>query len=292
MPFKYSISNWIYGEEELQATFERLSRYGYDGVELMGEPAEYDVKEVLSLCQKYNLKVLSIAGMYPWPTSERDLSNPDPEVRTRAVQYLKSCCDFASELEARVIIVVPAAVAKTQPVGNPREEEDWLRAYDNEWKWAVDSIGKAAVYAEKHGVFLAIEPINRYESFLVNTCEQAIRMKREIGSPAVKIHLDTFHMNIEEQNPADAIRLAGKDLVNVHVADSNRTAVGEGHIDFHAIIQALLDIDYQRTLSLEPLPPVPDPYIAARIKRFMPLRDDYARLSIERLKAIESELRR
>lgn len=292
MSFKYCISNWIYGDEELQTTFRRLQRYGYDGVELMGEPDKYEIKEVRSLSNKLRLQVLTIAGMYPWPTDDRDLSNPDPGIRARAVQYLKNCCDFASELGARVIIVVPAAVARTQPVGNPRNEDDWLKAYDNEWKWAVDCIGKASIYAEKKGVFLAIEPINRYESFLVNTCEQAIKMKREIGSPAVKIHLDTFHMNIEERSLADAIRLAGKDLVNLHVADSNRTAVGEGHIDFRSIFQALLDIDYQWTLSLEPLPPVPDPYIAARIKRFEPLRDDYARFSIERLKAIESELRR
>lgn len=292
MAFKYAISNWIYGEEKLEVTFGRLSRFGYDGVELMGEPSQYDVEAVCALCKRLGLKVLSIAGMYPWPTEERDLSNPDPGVRSRAVQYLKDCCDFADKLGARIIIVVPSAVGKIQPAGNPRSEEEWLKAYEQEWELAVESISEAAVYAEKSGVTLAIEPINRYETFLVNTCEQGLRMIKDINSPAVKLHLDVFHMNIEERDPAGAIRCAGEMLVNLHVADSNRTAVGEGHVDFHAIMQALLDIGYNAALTLEPLPPVPDPYMAARMKRFMPLWDDYARLSIERLKAIEEALRR
>ncbi|HBT47860.1 MAG TPA: sugar phosphate isomerase/epimerase [Peptococcaceae bacterium] len=291
MAFKYSISNWIYGDEDLETTFQRLKRYGYDGVELMGEPARYDVGEVEALCEKYGLKVLSIAGMYPWPTEERDLSNPREEVRRRAVQYLKDCCDFAVRLEAGVIIVVPSAVGKVLPVGEPRDEEEWLKAYDKEWKLAVESLGEAALYAEKQGVVLAIEPINRYETFLVNTCEQGLRMIQEIRSPAVKLHLDVFHMNIEERDVAQAIRAAKGVLVNLHVADSNRTAVGEGHIDFKAVLEGLLDIGYEGMLTLEPLPPVPDPYMAARMKRFMHLWDDYARISIERLKDIEGELR-
>jgi len=291
MAFQYVISNWIYGDEDLRTTFERLHRFGYDGVELMGEPGKYDVGEVQRLCREFGLRVLTIAGMYPWPTDERDLSNPDPAVRSRAVRYLKECCDFACELGARVVIVVPSAVAKTQPVGNPRDDEEWLRAYRDEWRWAVDSIGKAAVHAEARGVFLAIEPINRYETFLVNTCEQGLRMMHEINSPAVRLHLDTFHMNIEEADPARAVLEAGEALVNLHIADSNRRAVGEGHTDFRAIIRALLDIGYKWTLSLEPLPPVPDPYLAARIKRFEHLRDEYAQVSIERLKAMEKELR-
>lgn len=291
MGFKYSVSNWIYGEETLDVTLERLSRYGYDGIELMGEPGRYKVEEVYALCKKFGLKVLSIAGMYPWPTDERDLSNPSETVRSRAVQYLKDCCDFAARLEAGVIIVVPSAVGKTLPVGEPRSEEQWLEAYEKEWKLAVEAVGEAALYAERKGVVLAIEPINRYETFLVNTCEQGLKMIKEIGSPAVKLHLDVFHMNIEEKDIPEAIRTASGMLVNLHVADSNRTAVGEGHVDFRAVIDALLDIGYEGMLTLEPLPPVPDPYMAARMKRFMHLWEDYARVSIERLKGIEDELR-
>ena len=105
----------------------------------------------------------------------------------------------------------------------------------------------------------------------------------------VKLHLDTFHMNIEEKDPAEAIRKAGELLVNVHIADSNRQAVGYGHTDFRAIIRALKDIEYERALALEPLPPVPDPYVAARLSRYQHLRYVYAEECIARLRQFEKE---
>ncbi len=287
---KYSISNWIYGDEPLRETFERLKRYGYDGVELMGEPRLYRVEEIRGLCREFGLQVLSIAGIYPWPTEERDLANPEPEVRERAVKYLRECVDFALDVGAPLIIVVPSAVAKTSPVGQFDTEDGWVEAAEQEWAYALESVRKAAAYAEQKAILLAIEPINRYETFLVNNVDQGLRFVSEAGSSAVKLHLDTFHMNIEEKDPAEAIGKAGGLLVNVHIADSNRQAVGYGHTDFEAIMRALKDIDYQGTLALEPLPPVPDPYIAARLKRYQRLRDLYAEECIARLRQYEREV--
>ena len=286
---KYSISNWIYGDEPLRETFERLKRYGYDGVELMGEPRLYGVEEIRELCREFGLQVLSIAGIYPWPTEERDLANPDPEVRERAVKYLRECVEFAVDVGAPLIIVVPSAVAKTSPVGQFDTEDAWVEAAKQEWANAVGSVRKAAAYAEQKGVLLAIEPINRYETFLVNNVDQALRFVSEMEARAVKLHLDTFHMNIEEKDPAEAIRKAGELLVNVHIADSNRQAVGYGHTDFEAIMKTLKEIGYERALALEPLPPVPDPYIAARLKRYQHLRDLYAEECIARLRQYERD---
>jgi len=135
-----------------------------------------------------------------------------------------------------------------------------------------------------------VEPINRYETFLVNNAQEGLKFVAEVESPAVKIHLDVFHMNIEEPNSAEAIRCCGKLLINLHIADSNRQAVGEGNVDFRAIMQSLKKIDYQWALTLEPLPPVPDPYIAARLKRFESLRDEYAKKCITRLRKLEKGL--
>lgn len=288
---KYGISNWIYGGEPLELTCARLQRFGYDGIELMGEPSEYDPQRVNELCRARDLRVVSLAGMYPWPTEERDLANPDPRVRERAVDYLKDCVDFAVAISAPLIIVVPSSVAKARPVGTFETEEAWVEEAEREWHYAVDSVRQAAEYALPRHIRLAVEPINRYESFLVNTCEQGLRFVRQVGSEAVALHLDTFHMNIEEADPAQAIRAAGRLLINVHIADSNRQGVGRGHTDYRAIMQALLDIGYEGALVLEPLPPVPDPYIAARLKRYESLRDTYAEESITRLRAIENELR-
>lgn len=161
-------------------------------------------------------------------------------------------------------------------MGQPDSEKAWKKAVAREWGYAVGSVRKAAAYAEQKGVLLAIEPINRYESFLINNVDQALRFISEVDSEAVNLHLDTFHMNIEEPDPAEAIRKAGSPLVNMHVSDSQRGPVGHGHIDFAAIMKALKEIDYQGALTMEPLPPEPDA-----------LRDAYAEECITRLRAYE-----
>lgn len=288
---KYSISNWIYGDEPLETTFERLQRYGYDGVELKGEPKLYQAEEVKELCKKYNLSVLSIAGIYPWPTRDRDIASPDDGVRKKAIGYLQSCIDLAAGVGAPLVVVVPSAVGKVSPMDNFKDEEEWIQAKERAWSHAILSVREAARYAEARGILLAVESINRYETFLVNTAEDGLRFIAEVNSPAVKIHLDVFHMNIEEADPAEAIRRCGEELlVNLHISDSNRMAVGDGHIDFKAIMNALKEINYQRALTLEPLPPVPDPYVAARLKRYEALRDKYAEQCITRLRRLEEEI--
>lgn len=287
---KYSISNWIYGDEPLEVTFQRLQKYGYDGVELKGEPKLYQTGEVRKLCKKYNLSVLSIAGIYPWPTLERDIASPDEGVRKKAVDYLQNCVDLAAGVGAPLVVVVPSAVGKTSPIDSFEDEEEWIQEKERVWNYAVLSVREAAKYAEAKGILLVIEPINRYETFLVNTAEEGLRFIAEVNSPAVKIHLDVFHMNIEEANPAEAIRRCGKLLMNLHISDSNRMAVGDGHVDFRAIMYALKEIRYQWALTLEPVPPVPNPYVATCLKRYEYLRDKYAEQCITRLKNLEKEI--
>lgn len=287
---KYSISNWIYSDEPLEVTFRRLKKYNYDGVELKGEPDFYRIKEVSELCQKYNLTVLSIAGIYPWPTRERDIASADGEVRKRAIDYLRSCVDLAVGVNSPLVVVVPSSVGRTSPVDDSGNEKKWIKERDRAWKRAVLTVREAAKYAGDKGIFLAIEPINRYETFLVNTADDGLKFVEEVGSPAVKIHLDTFHMNIEESEPADAIRRCGELLINLHISDSNRRAVGDGHFDFRAMMRALKDINYQQALALEPVPPVPNPYIAISLKRFDHLRDKYAAQCIVNLKRLEKEI--
>jgi len=161
---------------------------------------------------------------------------------------------------------------------------------EREWHHAVESVRRAGAYGAQQGVLLAVEPINRYETFLVTTAAAGLRFVRDVGLESVKIHLDTFHMNIEESDPAEAVRQVGPLLINVHVADSNRQAVGQGHTDFRGILQALKDIAYPGALVLEPLPPVPNPYVAARLRAQVPVHDRCAERSIRRLKDLEESL--
>jgi sugar phosphate isomerase/epimerase len=286
---KYSMSNWIYDDEPLRVTFQRLQKYGYDGVELVGEPQRYDTQEVKRLCQEFELSVLSIIGWSIWPL-ERDLAHPDPQMRQKALKYAAECVDLAAAVGAPLVVAIPASAGRTSPIGQPDTAKAWKEAVAREWDYAVESVKAAAAHAEEKGVLLAIEPINRYESFLVNNVDQGLRFVQEVDSKGVRLHLDAFHMNIEEKDLAEAVRKAGDLLVNMHFSDSNRQAVGQGHTDFKALIRALKEINYQGILTMEPVPPAPDAFMAISMEEFLPLRDVYAEECITRLRQYEKEV--
>lgn len=287
----YSMSNWIYdlGQEPLETTFQRLKRYGYDGVELIGEPQQYDVAEVRRLCMRYSMRVLSVLSWCIAPTESRDLAHPDPSIHENSIAYVRQSIDLASALGAEIVIVIPAPAGRTTPAGDASTDELWQAAYEREWRNAVEGVQTVAAYAEGKRMLLAIEPINRYETFLINNIDQGLRFVKEVSSPAVKLHLDAFHMNIEEKDLAEAVRRAGSLLVNMHLADSTRGPVGSGSTDFPAIFRALKEIGYSGPLTLEPSPPHPNGIMAARSHAFVPLRDEYAAQSIARLRECERE---
>lgn len=244
---KYSVSNWIYGEEPIEKTLERLAKFGYDGVEVKGAPESYDVGELRDVLSSYSLEVSSICGLWPWDNVDHmksnDLANPDERVRGKAIKYVKDCLTFGSRLGASCMVVVVGGCGKT------------MRLHEKEWEFGVESVRLAGKHAEDVGVTMAIEPINRYELFLLNNVEQGLRFVKDVSMEGVKLMLDTFHMNIEEADPAASIRKAGEYLVHLHVADSNRQSVGRGHIDFKGIVKSLKEINYKGYLTMEPLPP-------------------------------------
>ncbi len=287
---QYAVSNWIYGDEPLRETFARLVRFGYQGVELVGEPERYEPSGVLELREEFGLKVTSVLSWCIWGIAGRDLASPDESERAAAQRYCQACIDLASDVGAPIVVVLPAAAGRTAPVGEPESEEDWLSSYEIEWDNGVNSIRRAAAYAAERDVCLALEPINRYETFLVTNVNQALEFLDAAGSDNLKLHLDTFHMNIEEADMRAAIRRAGDLLVNMHVSDSNREAPGRGHIDFAALMEALNDVGYDGTLTLEPVPPGPDPVLAARMSANLALRDAYAKEGIDHLREIERTL--
>ena len=277
---QYSISNWIYATEDLEKSLQRLAKYKYDAVELEGEPdkEKYEPKKVKKMLQQYGLKVSSIAGMYLWKEEiKRDLASSDKKIREQTIIYLFKCIDYAQLMGAKLVIVVPAAVSKLAPSLSKKED----------WKNSVKAVQEVAKYAEKKDILLAIEPINRYETYLVNSVQDALGYACEVNSSHVKIMADTFHMNIEERDIPEAIRIAGNNLINVHIADSNRCSVGRGHINFKALIKALKEINYQYALTLEPLPPVSDPYLALEGGVSENIFNQYAAESIMGLKYFE-----
>jgi sugar phosphate isomerase/epimerase len=228
------------------------------------------------LAHDAGIAVSSISSMY---TAERDLCHPDARVRGEAVDYVRAVADLAAATGAATIIVAPSAVMKTRRLGSA----------DDEWRWAVESIRAGGEYAASVGVDVALEPWNRYETYFLNRLEQAIELWEACGLENGGVMGDTFHMNVEEQSIADALRAAGGVLRHVHLADSNRAVAGRGHTDFRPILQALLDVGYDGYLSFEVMAPSGDPMgipEGAGPESF----DADTQQAIEHLRALERDL--
>jgi sugar phosphate isomerase/epimerase len=157
-----------------------------------------------------------------------------------SIQYVNDVAKMVYEWGGSVISLVPATVGKIIPDAKPEEE----------WEWAIEGIQEIYAYTEDHGIQIGIEPINRFETYFINRGEQALALAEAVG-PNCGVCLDTFHMNLEEENMFDTIKKVGKRLVNFHVADNNRMAPGMGHLDWPKIIKTLKGIDYDKVLSVE-----------------------------------------
>lgn len=288
--FKYAVSNWIYGGEDLELTYRRLHRAGFDGVELVGEPDRHDPERVLALNRQYGLKVTSVLSWCLWPIASRDLAHPDREMRRQAVEYIARNVDLAVAVGAPIVVVIPGPAGRPAPHGAGEDAPAWQRLAHEEWQLAVDSVRTAADYARERGVLLAVEPINRFESYLVNSAVHGVAFINAVGQDNVKLHLDTFHMHIEDPDIGEAIRLAGPLLVNMHLSDSNRQAIGRGHFDFRGLLRALRTIDYSGYLVLEPLPAHPNPFVGNRLEEHRARWDDDAADSIACLRGLERGL--
>jgi len=284
---KYAINNWVYDDEPLRETFKRLSRYGYDGIELKGEPSLYDIEEIKSLCTEFDLQVTSVLGWTIWGIPGRDLSSPDEAERAAAVKFLKEVVDFTVQLEAPILLVLPFPAGRTTPTGDPQSEDEWISTAAAEWKNAVDSVRQVSEYAFNQDLTLAVEPINRFETYQLTTAEQALKFIREVNAVNVKLNLDTYHMNIDESDPVEAVRRSGEHLVHLHVAGSNRQAPGSGHTDFVELYKVLEALEFQGTIALEPVPPGANPGMAIKLSANLPLRDQYAEEGIAFLRSLE-----
>lgn len=275
--FKYAYNQLVYYGEEVGESIDRVARFGYDGIELAGEPDAFDAADVRRRVADAGIAVSSICSIY---NDERDLAHPDEGVRKNALQYIKQVAEFASEVGAPTVIVAPTACMKLQRLA-PAEDE---------WRWAVEGIRAGGEYAATLGIDLTLECWNRYETYFLNRLEQGVEMLREIGLPNAGVMGDTFHMNIEEVSIADAFRQAGSVLNHVHLADSNRAAPGQGHLDFAPILQALADIEYNGYLSFELLPPSADPFGVMRAGGHADFFDRFTEQAIEQIRAAEPAL--
>jgi D-psicose/D-tagatose/L-ribulose 3-epimerase len=181
--------------------------------------------------------------------NDTDITSDDPAIRARGVEYLLKCVDETADIGATSFSGVIYSQHVKPATARPTEEA---------WQYSADALRRVADRAAERGVVIALEPVNRYETYLVNTCEQAIRLRDLVGRDNVKIHLDTYHMNIEEKDFYDATIRAGKDLVHYHLCENDRGIPGTGQVDWDGIFRALAEIGYQGNAALESFVDVTD----------------------------------
>jgi D-psicose/D-tagatose/L-ribulose 3-epimerase len=224
---------------------EKLADMGFDLIEIAVEdPQLIEVGRLKQAVQARGLGAV-VCGAFGL---ERNLSSLDPDVRRTAETYLYWLIEAASELEAE-IVCGPMYSA----VGKPRLPQ--AKDRQTEWQLAVDGLGQASAYAARHGVRLAFEPLNRFETDMINIVDQGLALIEAVGADNLGFHLDTFHMHLEEKDSAAAVRRAGSRVFHVHACENDRGVPGTGQVSWGAIFQALGEIGYDRAVVIESFTP-------------------------------------
>ena len=236
-----SMHNWMRAEP-LEVTLARLAKYGYESIEISGEPEQYNADEVRPLLAKYGLRCW---GSVTLMLGDRNLVAGDPAKRASSVQYTKDCIDLVAALDGHEMTIVPATVGKITPDGTPEQE----------WEWAVASLQDVYDHSQRAGVRLAIEPLNRFETYVVNRGAQAMALAEAVG-PDCGVCLDAFHINIEEADIYQAITDCAQRLTDFHAADNNRMPAGMGTYDWPRVVRTLRHVGYDGALTAEFVAPV------------------------------------
>jgi len=252
---KLSWSNWGFGVESLSESAARLEKAGIKYIELHGNHYSsdlgYKAGETLKILADHGVKTAGICGMF---SVDNDLSSNRAVHRQSAIDYIKRELDFASEVGAGYMLIVPGAC------GRPDKYDD------TELDRSVETLNKVADLFVEHGVKAAIEPIRSAEVSFIHTIAEAKFFIEAVNHPGVQyINGDLYHMQVEEPHIGEAILDAGEKLVNLHMADSNRCALGEGSLDLDTVIMSLYLIGYHnadRFATPEPLGPGGAPYPA------------------------------
>jgi D-psicose/D-tagatose/L-ribulose 3-epimerase len=229
-----------FGDDKL-GLCEHVAELGFDTIEIcIEDPALVDPAAVSRAAAAAGVGVLVCGAFGP----DRDISHEEPEVRAAAAGYLETCVDIAAVVGSPLVSgPMYSATGKTRLASDEERRQ--------QWELAVEGLRAVADYAAERDVTLAIEPLNRFETDLVNTVEQGVALCRDIDRPNAGLLLDTFHMNIEEKDIAAALRSAGPHLKHFHACENDRGAPGSGHVEWEDVFAALADLGYDGEIVIE-----------------------------------------
>ncbi|MGV3559375.1 TIM barrel protein [Larkinella arboricola] len=242
---------WIYWHD-LETSMAKAASLGFDAVELFTASADAVAPDRLAtLSDQFGVKIAAVGTGAGKVIHGLTLTDPDAHVRSKAVAFIADMIAFGAGFGA------PAIIGSMQGNAVPGV------AHEQALDWLAEGLNILGKQAEDQGVTLIYEPLNRYETNLINRLEDGVTLLQSLETPGVKLLADLFHMNIEETSLADSIRSAGSSIGHVHFADSNRRPVGGGHTAMADIVTALQKINYAGFISAEAFP-WPNPDEAAR----------------------------
>ena len=223
---------------------KKASDIGFDVLEFQAQPllemSNDHMKDLAKYAEECGIELTYSLGL----DRNYDVSSLDEKVRLGGVAYLQRIVERIGFMGGTLLSGVSYA-----GWGVPDNFLDDKRPY---WDQSIKSMREIIKTAEDNGVTYCVEAVNRFETCLINTAAEALAYVAEIDSPNIGVLLDTYHMNIEENNIGDAIRLVGDKLTSFHTGENNRTAPGRGHLDWDEIFGALADINYKNRIVSEP----------------------------------------
>jgi D-psicose/D-tagatose/L-ribulose 3-epimerase len=258
---------------------DHAKKLGFDLIEVpLMEIDQVDPVAIKARLERANLGVCTSTAC----NDDTDLTGEDAATRQRGVAYLKQCVEATAAMGGTSFSgVLYSALGRT--IEEMPGEVYWARA--------AEGLREVARFAQDHGVTLGLEPINRYETFLVNTCDQALQLRERIGEPNVAIHLDAYHMNIEEEEFYTPTQKAAPHLCHYHLSESHRGTPGTGTVDWASIYRALAESGYNGVVGLESFTQVSDALRAATCiwRPLAPSSDYLLTHGLAYLKAREAE---
>lgn len=276
----FGVSTWLWTSPFTTASipelFPKVAQMGFDVIEIAVEdPTLIDAKAVKSAAGQYGLKV-NICGAFG---PSRDLTHEETSVHKACFSYIESCLELCEELGVSFFGgPMYSAVGKARMVSPEQRKK--------EWALAVKNLRVVCDRAAAHGVLIALEPLNRFESDLVNTAEDVLRMVKDINHPAAKIMLDGFHMNIEERSIEKAIVTAGDHLVHLQVSENYRGTPGSGQTDWAAYRRGLESIKYKGVVTIESFTPQ-NKELAGAVCFWHPMADNQDDFALEGLQFLK-----
>jgi D-psicose/D-tagatose/L-ribulose 3-epimerase len=258
--------------------FDYARDVGFGAVEVCVEaPEQLSAQAINEAATRTGLRVLVCGAFGP----KRDISHETPDMRSAGVNYIKACVDLAAAVGSPLVAGPMYSATGKARLLPPAERLQ-------QWAWAVEGLQEAADYAGHKGVRLAIEPLNRFETDLVNTVEQALELCARVGRPNVGLLLDTFHMNIEEKSTPAAIMAAGDRLFHVQAAENDRGTPGTGQVPWDEVWEALDAVGYEGAIVVESfLPTVAE--IARAVSLWRPVAESMDALAREGLSFVREQ---